>query len=383
MEAVEIASPMTVVHLEAGCHLYGGALQVKYLLEGLQKFPVRNVLVCPKGAKLATACRSAFGNEVSIIECEMKGDLDWRLSSRIQRILHRENAQLLHIHSRRGADIWGARGANKAQVPVILTRRVDSSEPKWFAHWKYRHLYDSVVAISDGVREVLLNDGLSSQQVKTIHSVVDTEHFQPKPDRRWFEQSFGYSPKDQVIAIVAQLIERKGHKVLFDALIPLFQLYPDLQLMVLGKGPLRKDLENYVLKKGLGERVRFFGFREDIHRVLPNLYLVAHPAHAEGMGVALLQAAACGVPVVASKVGGIPEATLDGEHGVLMQPGDSEQLCVAIKTLIDSPSLRESFSQRARERMVKEFSIASMSQEYFNLYQSLSSKPTTKYGEHR
>lgn len=362
---------MKVVHVEAGRHMYGGALQVQYLLQGLQDYDIENILVCPIGSEIGKRCQ----NVAKVIEVEMKGDLDIGMAFRIRDVLKQEQADLLHLHSRRGADIWGALAAKLAGVKVMLTRRVDNAEPIWFAKLKYNTWYDHVAAISEGIRQVLLSECVSEQQVTTIRSAVDTQLFTPDPDSVWFEDEFGYRQEHFVIGIVAQLIERKGHQVLLDALPSLVNDYPHIRVMVLGKGPLKDQLHQSVQSMGLADTVKFFGFRNDIQRVLPNLSLVVHPAFIEGLGVALLQASSSGVPVVACRTGGIPEAIADGENGILVSPGSSAELSQAIKTLVSEQNLHRNFRLNGRERMVSQFSVDTMTKLNFNTYQSILAKP--------
>lgn len=373
MATSETIAPIRVVHVEAGRHLYGGALQVKYLLQGLNNYPVHNILVCPPDSHIEHACLdlAAQQSNIQVVPTPLNGDLDWRMCSRIREVIRDYQADTVHIHSRRGADIWAAWAGKQCKKSVLLTRRVDNTEPRWFARWKYNHWYDGVVCISDGIQKVLIDEGVDQRRVKTIRSVVDTDFCRVAPDRAWFDQTFSYANDDIVIGVVAQLIERKGHKVLFEALKPIFAKNKRVQLMVLGKGPLRQTLQDWVREQQLEQRIRFFGFRDDIQRVLPNLYLVAHPAFTEGLGVALLQAAACGVPVVASSVGGIPEAVADQEHGLLVSPNNVQQLTLALQRLIQNPELRNRWGVKARERMVNEFSIAAMAKQYFDIYKNL------------
>ncbi|NTS75719.1 glycosyltransferase [Catenovulum sp. SM1970] len=356
----------TIVHVEAGKFLYGGALQVKYLLTELQAYHVNNILVCPKGSDIANECRDI----AKVIEIDMKGDLDIGLAFRLKKILVEEKASLLHIHSRRGADVWGALAAKLAGVKVLLTRRVDNAEPIWFSKIKYAW-FDHVAAISEGIRQVLLSQKVPADHVTTVRSAVDTELYQPRIDRAWFQSTFNYQDGDVVIGVIAQLIERKGHQLLLDKLTELRASYPNLQVLILGKGPRKEQLEASVNELGLTDCVQFAGFRTDMPKVMPNLDLVVHPAYIEGLGVSLLQAASCGVPIISCRTGGIPEAVKEGVHGLLAEPGDKEGLAKAIAQLLADKPLRESFSEAGIARMRCEFSTHVMAKGNVELYQRI------------
>jgi glycosyltransferase involved in cell wall biosynthesis len=347
---------MNVVHVEAGRHLYGGALQVLYLLRGLRERPGRNVLVCPQGSALAEAAR---GVADVVHPIPMGGELDLGLVPRLLGLLRRERPDLVHLHSRRGADLWGALAARRAGVPVVLSRRVDNPEPRWLVGLKYR-LYDHVVTISEAIRQVLIAEGVAPDRVTCVPSAVDTEAYRPGCEDAWFRAEFGLAPAVPVIGMVAQFIDRKGHGVLIEAAPPVLAAYPEARFLLFGQGPLKAACEDQARRRGLTRQVLFPGFRRDLARVLPCLTLLVHPALLEGLGVSLLQAAACGVPTVASAVGGIPEAVRDGVTGALVPPGDPDALAEAVRALLADPERRRAQGANGRRHALERFSPAAM-----------------------
>ena len=161
---------MKVLHVESGMHLYGGALQVVFLSRGLQRLGVENVLACPEGSAIAEA--SAQGG-VAVRALPMGGDADVGLVARLRRLIATEKPDLIHLHSRRGADIWGGVAGRLSGIPVVLSRRVDNTESKWAVALKYR-LYDRVVAISQGIQAVLASEGVPAGKLRCVPSAVDT-----------------------------------------------------------------------------------------------------------------------------------------------------------------------------------------------------------------
>ena len=128
---------LCVAHIELGAHLYGGAQQVLYLVGELSKTEVSSVLICPEHSAVGEAARAA-GVEVETIP--YRGDPDWRATKRIGKILTRHQVDLVHVHSRRGADIWGGLAARKLGLPCVLSRRVDNREHAW-AVWARASIY--------------------------------------------------------------------------------------------------------------------------------------------------------------------------------------------------------------------------------------------------
>ena len=194
----EFKTKMKVLHVEAGMHLYGGARQVLYLLEGLAGRGVQNLLVVPKGSELAARVDSATA---AVHEIRMAGDLDLGLIFRLKRIIEQEQPDLVHLHSRRGADLLGGLAARLSAVPALLTRRVDNPEPGLVVNLKYR-LFRQVITISEGIRQVLLKQGVPAEKVVCVRSAVAADLYDKRCDRAWFLNEFGLSPDTRVMAIV-------------------------------------------------------------------------------------------------------------------------------------------------------------------------------------
>ncbi len=358
---------MKVLHVESGMHLYGGALQVVFLLRRLKSLPGEHVLICPPGSAVGQAARDAG---IRVREVPIRGDADLAFIGRLRRVIAEERPDLIHLHSRRGADLLGGIAARLARVPAVLSRRVDNPEPAWWARRKYR-LYAKVITISDGIRQVLLSEGVPAEHVVCVHSSVDTERYRPGGDRAWLRREFGLAEDELAVAMIAQFIERKGHKTLFDAIPAILARHPRTRFLLFGQGPLLEPYRQLVEERGLAERVQLPGFRNDLDRILPCLDLVVHPAFMEGLGVSLLQAAACGVPIVAARAGGIPEAVRDGVNGYLIEPGDSAALAERAIRLLDDPALRSAFGAAGRRLVEMEFSIDAMAAGNMAVYRAV------------
>ncbi len=346
---------MKILHVEAGKHLYGGARQVLYIVEGLAARGVTNLLVCPAGSEMAR--QQPAGTRV--VAMKMGGDGDLGMVSRLASLIRAEKPDLVHLHSRRGADTWGGLAARLAGVPCVLSRRVDNPESRLAVAIKYR-LYDHVITISEGIRQVLLSEGLAPGKVSCVRSAVDATPYLVPVDRAAFCAEFGLPADALVAGVVAQLIPRKGHRYLLAALPALLARHPALQVLIFGQGPLEAELRAEVEAAGLSGAVRFTGFRHDLPRWLGGLDMLVHPADMEGLGVSLLQASAAAVPIVTSRAGGLPEAVQDGVTGILCPPGDVTALAAAIDRLAGDAALRARFGAAGRARILAEFSIDAM-----------------------
>lgn len=365
---------MRVLHVEAGMHLYGGALQVVFLLRGLKARGIHSVLACPTGSAIAPEAAP----HAEVVQVTMKGDADVALLGRLRKLIREVKPDVVHLHSRRGSDIWGALAARLEGVPVVLSRRVDNPESRFVVKLKYR-LYDDVVTISEGIRKVLLSEGVPEAKLHCVLSAVDTAHYirgeapgheLDRAHLAWFRDTFGLPEGALVIGMVAQFIARKGHSTLLDALPAVLAAHPHTRVLLFGQGPLHSDIAARVQADALlSKHVQLPGFRKDLDRILPCLDVLAHPAFMEGLGVSLLQAAACGVPLVGGRAGGIPEIIQPGLNGELIEPGDTAALTAALNKLLGSNELRQRYGQAGRAWVEQRFSIEAMVAGNVGVYQ--------------
>ena len=354
---------MRIAHVEAGRHLYGGAAQVGYLLEGLTGRGVDNVLLCPSGSELDAAAPAAL-----VRALPMRGELDVSLLPRLVGELKRAKPDLVHVHSRRGADLYGGIAAALAGIPAVLTRRVDSHDPALLARLKYRP-YRAVVALSRAIERQLLDVGVARERVVLIPSGVDTQKYRPDASARERLQAAFALPSDAlVVGVVAQLIVRKRHSWLFSLLPELVREWPQIKVLCFGRGPLERRLRAELAERGLARHVTLAGFRADLPALMPGFDLLVHPAAREGLGLALLEAASAGVPVVACAVGGVPDVIVDGETGVLVPRGDAGALARALRALLAASDERLRLGAAARRYVERRFEIGAVVAAHHSLY---------------
>jgi glycosyltransferase involved in cell wall biosynthesis len=355
---------MKILHVETGRHLYGGPQQVVYLVSALLERGHDCTLVCPPESGVDTAAQLA-GIPVRNLHCA--GDLDLSFAWRLVRLLKSSRPDLVHCHSRRGADMLGGLAAHFAAMPAVVSRRVDNTELRAMAALRYRP-FAKVVAISEAIAAVLRGLGVDEARIEVIRSAVDTGRYATPADCEAFRREFGIVPGTTLLAAAGQLIPRKGHRYLLQAIADLVPHYGPLRLIVFGEGYLSNRLRAQAAALGLGDVVQFAGFRADLDDVLPCFDVFVHPALAEGLGVAALKASAAGLPVVAFDAGGLREAVADGETGLLVPAGDVDALRDAIASLLRSPDLRERLGAAGSKRMQNEFSIATMADRHVAMY---------------
>jgi glycosyltransferase involved in cell wall biosynthesis len=231
--------------------------------------------------------------------------------------------------------------------------------------------FRKVIAISDAIAAVLRDRGIEDFRLEVIRSAVDSRAFSEAPDCEAIRREFSLDEDTVALAAAGQLIPRKGHRHLLQAMSGLRLTHPQLRLVIFGEGYLNNQLRAQASALGLGDAVRFAGYREDLDALIGCFDLFVHPASAEGLGIAVLKASAAGLAVIACDAGGLRESVVDGETGLLVAPGDADALQEGIRRLVDDQPMRDRLGAAGRQRMQNEFSIATMAAKHVALYESL------------
>ena len=358
---------MKIVHVETGRHFYGGAQQVIWLLTGLRAAGIDCQLVCPPDADISIAATKE-GIPVTTLSCA--GDHDLRFAWRLRNQLRADPPDIVHCHSRRGADFLGGWAAKAAGVPAVLSRRVDNPEPAWTAALRYRP-YNKVIAISENIASVLTRSGFDWSRLVVIRDAVDVDSIIAEPEEGVLHREFDIASSAFSIAVVAQLIPRKGHRFILDVLPGLCATHPFIKVVFFGAGDSEAHLRALARKLGLSATVKFAGFRHDLDEYLAAFDVLVHPAEREGLGVAMLKGAAAGLPVIAFDIAGATEAVAHGKTGVLIPFGDMTGLQNAIELMIEEPQLRGELGHAGRQRMRDDFSIEAMVESHIETYEQI------------
>lgn len=353
---------MRILHVSTGRTWRGGERQNLLLMEGLRRQGDESLLVAPRGSPLARRAAAA-GFPVHAIP--VVGEADVSALGRIATLIRRTRPGVLHAHTSQAHGLGAAavRLTGHRRPAVVVTRRVEHSI---FRHTflrldrlKYAPGADRVLCVSERVRDVLAADGLPAQRLSVVPDGVDLD---AGSDRDVAELRSALSlPADAwVIGTVGHLDRSKGHHHLVDAFALLRTDHRDAHLLLVGDGPARSDLGRQVMEMGLAQRVTFAGFRNDVADLLGVMDVFAFPSMSEGLGSSVLEAMAAGTPVVATTVGGIPEAVRDGKDGLLVAPGGASQLAHAIRRVRDEPETVARWVASARERATEHFSVDRM-----------------------
>jgi glycosyltransferase involved in cell wall biosynthesis len=344
---------MRVLHVDPERGFGGGEVQVLCLVRELAGRGVASTLAADAAGALVGAA-----GDLPSVPLPIRNHFDLRAGLRLRRLAR--DFDVVHFHTARAhalAPLCRGRGAR-----LVVTRRMDyvpAGGP--YVRFLYNHAVDVVIAISEGVRAALRTAGVRDDRIRVVPSAVDERRVVAPPGARQALRAEWGVRADEVLVLVPGALERrKGHAVLLAAAARLAPRAPSLRYVFCGAGRELEALRRVAV--GLDGAVVFAGFRPDIGACLAAADVAALPSLQEGLGVAVLEAMAAGLPVVASRVGGLGEAVVHGETGLLVPPGDAGALAAALDRVAGDPAFRARLGAAGRARVGERFSAAQMAE---------------------
>jgi glycosyltransferase involved in cell wall biosynthesis len=293
---------------------------------------------------------------------------------RLARYLRTGRIDIVHAHLFY-ANVAARLAGWLAAVPVVLTAHHDTD--LWMGpHHRLlervtARLSDRVLTCSEAVRRFAIErHGLPAGRVVTLANAIDVEAIPSGPEARARARGLlGAGPEERLVGTLGRLHEpKKGLKSFLSAAARVAAADPRVRFVLIGDGPSRADLMRFAASLGLGERVRFEGERADAANLLAGLDLLVQPSLWEGFGLSALEAMAAGLPVVASRVGGVPEVVRDGLDGLLVPAGDPVRLAAAMTAILGDPDRAARLGAAGRERARREFHIDRLVRQTASLY---------------
>jgi glycosyltransferase involved in cell wall biosynthesis len=356
---------MRVLHVDSAREWRGSQRQVLLAAQGMADRGHSVTLACRAGGRLESRARAA-GLRVRTLD--FGGDLSPRAILGLARVLWSDAPDVVHAHDPHATSA-ALLAARLVRGPsVVASRRVPLHLRGLPSLGKYAAC-DRVIAVSRAVVRVLLEDGLPPDRLLLIYDGVPDR----RPARGTLEalEDLGIPARSPVIGNVAALTEHKDHTTLLAAMPRVLRAVPDARLVIVGSGDLRGRLEAEALRRGLGGRCVFTGFRGDIDRLIPAFSLLCLTSSTEALGSSLLDAMCFSRPVVATATGGIPEAVEHGKTGLLVPVGDPAALAAALVDLLLRADRREALGRAGRRRYEQEFTAERMVDETLRLYEDV------------
>jgi glycosyltransferase involved in cell wall biosynthesis len=259
------------------------------------------------------------------------------------------------------ASLYGRFAAILARVPVVIGTEVNIYGNKRRAHAIAERLLmrgtDRVIVSAESVRDFYIEQvHADPAKVDVVYNAVDWSQLEVTVPRDTVRASLGVPREAFVAGVIARLTEQKGHRHLFEALTATPELAA-VHLIVVGDGHLRGALERDAAARGLSGRVHFLGSRRDLGNLLGAMDLFVLPSLWEGLPLSLVLAMGAALPVVTTKVAGIPEVVEDGRTGLLVEPADSAALGAALARVVTDRTLGASLGETARASVLPRFGV--------------------------
>jgi len=264
---------------------------------------------------------------------------------------------------------WLASKLTKRPCVVHIRQQIEPVKIK--KYWLKKP--DILIAVSQEIREVVIAAGVKDDRIMVAHSGIDISQGVRKIDRMNVRSLYSLDPTQPVIGTVAHLFPRKGYEFLIEALEGVKKHFPDIHLLIVGDGDkdYRSKLVTIGRRLGLERSITFVGFQRQVFDYISVFDIFVLPSVLEGFGIVLLEAMALEKPIVASRVGGIPDIVKDGVSGLLVPPRDSVALASALIQLLHDRDRRLKMGRAGRHRLEQHFTLGGMVKVIQDIYAGL------------
>ncbi len=368
---------MKVLHINTERTWRGGEQQTFYLLEALRK---RNIFCHLVSQPESMLTRRAQAAGLEVFPVAMHGEFDAPACLRIRRLIGRYGYDIIHSHTSHAHSLafFSSLGC---RVRRLVTRRVDFSifRRGFFGinSIKYRHMAHCYIAISAFIKQVMEQDGIGADRIFVVRSGIDPMRLAADSGRHLIAE-FEIQPEERVVINVAHLAGHKGQQHLVRAIPHVLEKIGRVRFFIVGAGALMQELKQLAESMGLGRRLVFTGFRQDVGGFYNIADLFVMSSVQEGLGTAVLDALALGKPVVAANSGGLPEVVRDGQTGRLVEAANPAALARGIIELLENRELAGQLAQRGQKMVMEEFSVDAMAEKNIAVYHRLLSKEVPK-----
>jgi glycosyltransferase involved in cell wall biosynthesis len=352
----------------------GGAEEVVLqLLQGLDRGQFRLHVACT--AELAQLLQSDLPSDVTLSILSLDRICDLSGAYKLAHAMRKHRIQILHSHMFR-ASLFSSPIARLVRIPVVLN--TSHGREYWRKGWKASFLIDRLVArhvdytiaVSDSTARYLVAEKhLSAEKVKVIRNGVELRRYtRDDSNARQILQSFDLDQHSPLLVVAGRLEPQKGHRFLIEAMPSVLREFPNAQVVCLGEGSLRAELENKAMATGVGQAIRFIGYQPNVAHWLSAADLSILPSLWEGLPLTAIESLASECPIVATAVDGTPEVVSHGESGLLVAPGDSDSLARAILQMLRHPDRARGMARAGRQFVLSNFSVEQMVRSNQTLY---------------
>ncbi len=372
---------MRVIHIIKVTRISGAERHLLLLLSGLIQRGVdaRLVVLVEPDKLMDDMLAEAREYDIQITRLVIRRDYDLALLWKLRALLREQKPDLVHTHLVH-ADLFGFVAAKAAGVGRVISSRHNDDQFRYRPRWRkmHRRLWrwaDGGIAISDSIKRFAVEvEGAPAEKITVVHYGIDFAWLSDddiSAARRQLRADLGLAPDALLLGMVCRLVEQKGIPYALEAMRRTRAGYPDAHLLIAGDGEKADELRRLASALGIADHVHWLGWRSDAADLMAAFDLLLAPSLWEGFGLVLLEAMARRVPVIASRVGAIPEVIVHGETGLLIEPRDVDSLAQAMARLLEDRPLRKYMGLLGAARLEERFSIERMVEATMAVYQGL------------
>jgi glycosyltransferase involved in cell wall biosynthesis len=311
-------------------------------------------------------------------DLEVPQEFDPRAILRARNLIEETQCDLVHTHLLR-ADLFAGAAARWAAVPIVSTvyamgefRRAAKRRSDRLLDAACAALPNHVIAVCEAVRDDLVRRvNMKASDISVVHTGIDAPPAVASVQIDALRKSWSISDGDSLVLTLSRLSYEKGIDTLIEAAARLKSTHPRTRIVVVGDGPDRDALRQQIDSAGLRETVRLAGFSADVWPALAAADIVCIPSKSEGMPNVLLEAMVMNKPVVATRVGGIPEAIEHESSGLIVDAQRPDQLANALARLIDDRQLADRLASRGKQIAATRFSVETVARKYEDVYRAM------------
>ena len=363
---------MRILHLSTPTGWRGGEQQVAHLINGLSGEVEKQFLMTPYQSEL----KKRMEYTVTCICYQRKGSINFSPARLIKKTCEEHKIDIIHAHdshAHTAAFLAAVLFGNKTDI--VLSRRVDFKiSGNLFSNWKYNHpKIKSIIAVSEAIKNILLPVIREKEKIKVVYDGIDLSRYDVTVNKQELKAQCNLPSDKRLIGNLSALADHKDYPTFIRTANELLKRHSNIHFVVAGDGPLREEIINSVKAMELEQHITFLGFRKDVPPILKSLDVFLMTSKTEGLGSVLLEAFACGIPVVSTNAGGIPEIVKHHQTGLIASVGDEQELANQVDQLLSNAQLRNSLVNNATQ-FVKHFSIKATALQTKAVYQSLLEK---------
>ncbi len=367
---------MRVLQIISTIGYYGAESVVSGLAGDLHSRGV-GVAVCILTSRTQRSCvvaDKALQLGIPALEICCSGKFDWQAIRALRRFIREQKITIIHAHNYKSNfyALLAACGLNMRFISTCHNWTNATRSLRFYAALDRMvlHRFSRTIAVSGPIARSLLAAGVPPERIFRIDNGIDLQQF----------ENISVALSSEITAGTAsRLVPEKGLADLLQAAKEILAQYQNVRFLIAGEGPARAQLEKLATELGIDSHVTFSGFCTDMPRFYAAIDVFVLPSHNEGMPMSVLEAMAASKPVIVTRVGELPRMITE-ETGFLIVPGDRDALCKALAILIEDRELRTKMGHAAAQRAQESFSLRSMADSYFNIYQEISALPKESVG---